>query len=165
MSNLGRMSENTNKKSYNIIFNSQNKISSGASLSNCTFGMDWSVIPEDQYKVHFTFVTKIMNLSSTDIGCININLGSSTVFQASNKVSAVPINFLGISKPYLISTTSYLLSEDNTNPPIYIHSRPSENFVNIVINGSDNTTLFTPTTGSMVDWILHLRLVPIGFSE
>ena len=162
MSNLGKMSENTNKKSYNIIFNSQNKISSVTSLSNCTFGMDWSVIPEDQYKVHFTFVTKVMNLSTTDMGIINVNLGSTTVFQASNKTSAITTNFLGISKPYIISTTSYLLSEDNTNPPIYIHSRPSDTFVNIIINGADNSTLFAPTTGSMVDWVLHMQLVPVG---
>jgi len=155
----------SNKKSYNIIFNSQNKISNITSLSNCTFGFDWSVIPEDQYKVHFTFVTKVMNLSTTDLGIINVNLGSTTVFQASNKTSAITTNFLGISKPYIISTTSYLLSEDNTNPPIYIHSRPSDTFVNIIINGADNVTLFTPTTGSMVDWVLHMRLVPLGFSE
>lgn len=160
MSNLGN-----NKKSYNIVFNSQNKISSTTSLSNCTFGMDWSVIPHDQYEVHFTFVSKVMNLSTTDIALININLGSSTVFQASNKISAVPINFLGIAKPYLISTTSYLLAEDNTNPPIYIHNCPTDNFVNIVINASDNTTLYAPTTGSMTDWVLHMRLIPFGICE
>lgn len=155
----------SNKKSYNIVFNSQNKISTITSLSNCTFGFDWSVIPEDQYKVHFTFVTKVMNLSTTDIGIINVNLGSSTVFQASNRIGAIPLNFLGISKPYIVSTTSYLLSEDNTNPPIYIHNRPRDNFVNIVINSADNTTLFAPTTGSMVDWVLHMRLVPFGVPE
>lgn len=165
MSNLGRMSENTNKKSYNIIFNSQNKISSASSLSNCTFGMDWSVIPEDSYEIHFTFVTKVMNLSTTDIALININLGSSTVFQASNRISASTTNFLGISKPYVISTTSYLLAEDNTNPPIYINTRPSDPFVNIIINSADNTTLYAPTTGSMLDWVLHMRLVPYGTCE
>jgi len=150
----------SNKKSYNIIFNSQNKISNTTSLSHCTFGFDWSVIPEDCYEVHFAFVTKLMNLTTTDLGIINVNLGSSTVFQASSKTSAITTNFLGIAKPYVASSTAFLLSEDNTNPPIYINSRPSDSFVQIIINGPDNSTLFTPTTGSMVDWVLHMRLVP-----
>jgi len=152
----------SNKKSYNIIFNSQNKISNITSLSNCTFGFDWSLIPDDCYQVHFTFVTKLMNLSTADLGIINVNLGSSTVFQASNKTTAITTNFLGIAKPYVASTTAYLLAEDNTNPPIYINHRPTDSFVNIIINGSDNSTLFAPTTGSMVDWVLHMQLVPVG---
>jgi len=145
------------KKSYTVVLNSTNKISSGASLSDCRFGMNWGILPDGEYDVHFTFISKVMNLSTTDIACINVNLGSSNVFQAGANTSANTLNFLGIAKPYLISTTAYLLSEDNTNPPIFLNGRPRDNFIDVIINANDNITLFAPTTGSMLDWVLQLH--------
>lgn len=147
------------KKSYSVVLNSTNKISSGVSLSECRFGMNWGILPEGEYEVHFTFISKVMNLSTTDIACINVNLGSSNVFQAGANTNANTLNFIGIAKPYLISTTSYLLSEDNTNPPIYLNGRPRDNFIDVAIEANDNITAFAPTTGSMVDWVLQLQFI------
>jgi hypothetical protein len=149
------------KKSYSVVLNSTNKISSGASLSDCRFGMNWGILPEGEYEVHFTFISKVMNLSTTDIACINVNLGSSNVFQAGANTSANTLNFIGIAKPYLVSTTAYLLSEDNTNPPIFLNGRPRDNFIDVHIKLNDNVTLFAPTTGSMVDWILQLYFTQV----
>lgn len=147
------------KKSYSVILNSTNKISSGATLSECRFGMNWGILPEGEYEVHFTFISKVMNLSTTDIACINVNLGSSNVYQAGANTSASTLNFIGIAKPYLIGTSSYLLSEDNTNPPIYLNGRPRDNFIDVHIEANDNITNFAPTTGSMADWILQLQFI------
>jgi hypothetical protein len=147
------------KKSYNVVLNSTNKISSGASLSECKFGFDWSVMQDGEYDVHFTFISKVMNLSTNDVACINVNLGSQNVFQATSNVSASTTNFLGIAKPYLVSTTSYLLSEDNTNPSISLNGRPRDNHIDVRINNNDNITLFAPTTGSMADWVLQLQFI------
>ena len=149
------------KKSYSVVLNSTNKISSGASLSDCRFGMNWGILPDGEYEVHFTFISKVMNLSTTDIACINVNLGSSNVFQAGANTSANTLNFIGIAKPYLVSTTAYLLSEDNTNPPIFLNGRPRDNFIDVHIKLNDNVTLFAPTTGSMVDWILQLYFTQV----
>jgi hypothetical protein len=145
------------KKSYSVVLNSTNKISSGASLSECRFGMNWGILPDGEYEVHFTFISKVMNLSTTDIACINVNLGSSNVFQAGANTSANTLNFLGIAKPYLISTTAYLLSEDNTNPPIFLNARPRDNYIEVIINANDNITAFAPTVGAMLDWVLQLQ--------
>jgi hypothetical protein len=145
------------KKSYTVVLNSTNKISSGASLSDCRFGMNWGILPDGEYDVHFTFISKVMNLSSTDIACINVNLGSSNVFQAGANTSANTLNFLGIAKPYLVSTTSYLLSEDNTNPPVFLNARPRDNYIDVIINANDNITAFAPTVGAMLDWVLQLH--------
>ena len=149
------------KKSYNVVLNSTSKISSGASLSDCRFGMDWSIIPDGEYQVHFTFISKVMNLSTSDIACINVNLGGSTVFQASSNVSAIPVNFLGVAKPYIISTTAYLLAEDSTNPPLFLINRPHDNFIDVRINTNDNITLYAPSTGSMADWVLQLQFIKL----
>ena len=147
------------KKSYTIVLNSTNKISSGASLSECRYGIDWSILPDAEYQVHFTFISKVMNLSTTDIACINVNLGSSNVFQAGSSTSASTNNFIGIAKPYLISTTSYLLAEDNTNPPVYLNGRPRDNFIDVHIETNDNVTNFAPTTGAMADYVLQLQFI------
>ena len=45
-----------NKKSYNVVLNSQQNISSNTN-SSVEFGFDWSTIPKGSYNVHFTFVT------------------------------------------------------------------------------------------------------------
>jgi hypothetical protein len=147
------------KKSYSVVLNSTNKISSGASLSDCRFGMNWGIMPEGEYEVHFTFISKVMNLSSTDIACINVNLGSSNVFQAGTNTNANTVNFIGIAKPYVVSTTSYLLSEDNTNPPIFLNGRPRDNYIDVFINANDNITAFTPSVGAMLDWVLQLQFI------
>lgn len=145
------------KKSYNVVLNSTNKISSGASLSDCRFGMNWGILPDGEYEVHFTFISKVMNLSTTDIACINVNLGSSNVFQAGANTSANTVNFLGVAKPYLVSTTAFLLAEDSTNPPLFLNGRPRDNFIDVHIKANDNITLYAPTTGSMADWVLQLQ--------
>lgn len=147
------------KKSYNVVLNSTNKISSGASLSDCRFGMNWGILPEGEYEVHFTFISKVMNLSTTDIACINVNLGSSNVFQAGANTSANTLNFIGIAKPYLVSTTAFLLAEDNTNPLIFLNGRPRDNYIDVIINANDNVTLYAPTTGAMLDWVLQLQFI------
>ena len=147
------------KKSYNVVLNSTNKISSGASLSDCRFGMNWGILPEGEYEVHFTFISKVMNLSSTDIACINVNLGSSNVFQAGANTNANTVNFIGIAKPYIVSATSYLLSEDNTNPPIFLNGRPRDNYIDVIINANDNITAFAPSLGAMLDWVLQLQFI------
>jgi hypothetical protein len=147
------------KKSYTVVLNSTNKISSGASLSDCRFGMNWGILPDGEYEVHFTFISKVMNLSTTDIACINVNLGSSNVFQAGANTSANTLNFIGIAKPYLISTTAYLLSEEDTNPPVFLNARPRDNYIDVHIKLNDNVTLFAPTTGSMLDWVLQLQFI------
>ena len=147
------------KKSYNVVLNSTSKISAGASLADCRFGMNWGILPDGEYEVHFTFISKVMNLSTTDIACINVNLGSSNVFQAGSNTSANTINFIGVAKPYLVGTTSYLLSEDSTNPPLFLNCRPGDNYIDVRINANDNITAFTPTTGSMADWVLQLQFI------
>lgn len=147
------------KKSYNVVLNSTNKISAGASLADCRFGMNWGILPDGEYEVHFTFISKVMNLSTTDIACINVNLGSSNVFQAGSNTSANTINFIGVAKPYLVNTSAYLLSEDITNPPLFLNGRPRDNYIDVLINANDNITAFTPTTGSMADWVLQLQFI------
>lgn len=149
------------KKSYNVILNSTNKISTGSSLSDCTYGFDWTLLPLGNYYVRFTFISKLMNLSVTDMACINVNLSSQNVFQASNRVAGLTTNFIGIAKANIISTTSYLLSEEQTNIYLYLNARPSNALINVIINNNDNTTLFTPDVGAMVDYILQLQFIEV----
>jgi hypothetical protein len=45
------------------------------------------------------------------------------------------------------------------NPPLSLNGRPHDNHIDVRINANDNVTLFTPTTGSMVDWVLQLQFI------
>ena len=149
-------------KSYNIVLNSAKNYSVGASQASVTYAIDCHFLEPGQYEVHFTFVSNVLNVTGSDVGNIFINFGGNQQsFHAFNTTTASSINYLGITKPYIIGTSSFLLAEDNTNPPIFLNGRPTNNLFTVEVYQNDFTTLFTPATGSFPDYVLHLKFYKI----
>lgn len=147
-------------KSYNIILNSTNGTQLNGSNNEIQYNFDWSILEDKHYNVHFSFVSEVADLNGSKIALVEINLGSNNTFILNNNTVANTTNIIGFVKPYILGSNSFLLSEDNTNPPTYIYNRPYNNIFTIRFIDNDGV-LFTPNLGSFPSYILHLRFVPV----
>ena len=148
---------------YNIVLNSNNATVSG---SDYLFSFDWSVIPDGNYLVHFSFNTATVNtVANPQIAMIFTTvLSGSNTFVATNqagRAAAQSSNFLGVAYPYIVSTTSTLHAEDSTNPPIFLNSRPRTNQFSVCVLTNDSAPTAYP---SLPEWVLTLQLRPLNHS-
>ena len=148
----------TKKRIYNFCLNSN--FGGATPVTSSTFFIDWSVLPEGEYKVSFTFTSSIASadLGNTTNAVIYLDLGqaSSSIIEPSAALSANTYRggFLGCLRQssYGTGTTTlsdyitFLYADTNTNPPVYILTRPRNNSVSVDIHtGSTTTTTnFTP---------------------
>ena len=140
------------KRIYNFCLNSN--FGGNTPITSSTFFVDWSVLPEGEYKVSFTFTSA---LAGTDIvittnAVVYLDLGqaSTSIIESSaaNTGNVYRSGFLGCLRPtgYQVGTTTptdyltYLYADTNTNPPVYILSRPTNNHVSVDIHTSSTTT-------------------------
>ena len=142
----------TKNRIYNFCLNSN--FGGNTPATSSTFFVDWSVLPEGEYKVSFTFTSAIAgtDLGNTTNAVIYLDLGqaSTSIIEPSAALSANTYRggFLGCLRQtsYTTGTTSatdfitYLYADTNTNPPIYILTRPRNNSVSVDIHTSATTT-------------------------
>lgn len=150
-------------ESYNVIISTANYVSSNGTFNSMNYAIDWDFLPDQPYNVHFSYLGGVNNLTATgnDIANLFINFGCpNKTFLAGNTVSAINSTFLGVIKPYVLGATSFLLAEDNTNPPIYISTRPSNNLFTVDIRDNLNA-LFFPTTGTLAPYKIVLKFIPV----
>ena len=130
-------------KSYNVLLNSNacNSQTVANSNDNKGYTVDWSAImPQGEYNLTFNFMAEVNNV---DLGPLNTPLIFATFMPSSGNYQTHPLNtahssrVLGYLKPYNTTATSYYTADVNTNPSIYLKSRPSLN--NFVINILDNS--------------------------
>lgn len=139
------------KRTYNIVFNSN--FGTGAPTVSTKFYVDWSIIPEGEYKVTFTFtsVATAPDLDNTANACLYLDLGQSNT----SVIEASPTNityalvaqrsqFLGCLRPTEITILNdyitYLYADTNTNPPVYLFCRPKNSYVSVDIHTSSVST-------------------------
>jgi len=147
--------------SYSVIISTNNYVSSNATFNSLNYAIDWSFLPHQPYNVHFSYLGGVNNLTGANIANLHINLGTNTkTFLAGNKNTFLNSDFIGVLKPYVLGTNSFLLAEDNTNPPIFISDRPSNNDFTVNILNNDGT-LFTPATGNLSEYKLTLKFIPV----
>ena len=146
------MSQITKKRIYNFCLNSN--FGGNTPTTSSSFFVDWSVMPEGEYKVSFTFTSAITatDLGSTVNAVLYLDLGqaSTSIIEASSALSANTYRggFLGCLRQtsYTIGTTAatdfitFLYADTNTNPPVYILTRPRNNSVSVDIHTSSTTT-------------------------
>ena len=140
------------KRIYNFCLNSN--FGGNTPVTSSTFNVDWAVLPEGEYKVSFTFTSAI---AGTDIGnttnaVLYLDLGqsSTSIIEASAALNGNVYRggFLGCLRPtsYTTGTTAatdfitFLYADTNTNPPVYILSRPRNNQVSVDIHTGSTTT-------------------------
>jgi len=153
---------------YTFVFNSNFGTKTNALTANeVTYVIDWSIIPDQPYKVHMCYMGEVNNLDGSKIAQVQANFGTTTnVYQAidtTRRIGAYQSQFLGFIEMYLLGTNSFLHAEDGTNSPIQINGRPRDDTFTIQILDNNNpAALFTPTSGNLGDYILTLKFIPVG---
>ena len=142
------MSQITKKRIYNFCLNSN--FGGNSPITSSTFFVDWSVMPEGEYKVSFTFTSAVTatDLGNTANAVIYLDLGqaSTSIIESSAALSSNTYRggFLGCLRQtsYTITTeyVTSLYADTVTNPPVYILTRPRNNNVSVDIHTSSTTT-------------------------
>lgn len=145
--------DNDKKKSYIIYLNSAN--GTGANNSLKSYRFDWTTIPDQKYKLDFTFLSSAVNNSTfTDLIYIDLSLGCNTnAYDAKSTVNnALMSTNIGYILPSSMSTSSYYYANENSNPSIFLDTRPAnQNFqVNLITQYA-----------TFPAYILTLKLTPI----
>ena len=125
------------KKSFKVIFNSNNKVA-GSTNTNANYYIDWSAILKDnqEYTMTWSYEGQANTFTAaTKIATVNINLFSN-IFIASGTFINGAINSQNIG--VLIPNQGGLYGDKNFNTPIHFNSRPNNNNVNIQILNNDN---------------------------
>ena len=148
------MNQITKKRIYNFCLNSN--FGGATPATSSTFFVDWSVLPEGEYKVSFTFTSTIASadLGNTTNAVIYLDLGqaSTSIIESSAALANNTYRggFLGCLRQTSYSVTTdfitYLYADTTTNPPVYILTRPRNNSVSVDIHTSSvsTTTNFSP---------------------
>lgn len=152
-------------ESFNLIVNSLNNISVGSPLTSLSFYFDWSQIPNIPYNVHMTYIGELNDLSTgAELAMVYINLGCKPSVYECKQYNACSSEFIGFLRPERYVSASFLYAEDTTNPPIYISGRPTNNnFTVEILNNSG--TAYTPTTGTLSEYVINLKFVPAFQNE
>lgn len=142
-------------RTYNFCLNSN--FGGATPETSSKFFVDWSVLPEGEYKVSFAFTSSVAStdllITTNAILYLDLGQGSSSMIESSPSSSTLTNvgfrgSFLGCLRPQnvTIGTTTptdyitFLYADLNTNPPIYIFSRPRNNSVSVDIHTSSTTT-------------------------
>ena len=135
-------------RTYNFCLNSN--FGGATPATSSTFFIDWSVLPEGEYKVSFTFTSAITttDLGSTANAVLYLDLGqaSTSIIESSSALSNNTYRggFLGCLRQTSYANAAdfvtYLYADTNTNPPVYIFTRPRNNNVSVDIHTSSTTT-------------------------
>ena len=135
-------------RTYNFVLNSN--FGGATPETSSTFFVDWSVLPEGEYKVSFAFTSMVTaaDLGSTANAVIYLDLGqaSTSIIEASAALASNTYRggFLGFLRQTGYSITgdyvTFLYAHIITNPPVYIFTRPRNNNVSVDIHTSSTTT-------------------------
>ena len=142
----------TKNRIYNFCLNSN--FGGATPATSSTFFVDWSVLPQGEYKVSFTFTSEATatDLTAVSNAVLYLDLGqaSTSIIESSVALSgnAYKGGFLGCLRPAGFTTggttatdyITFLYADTNTNPPVYILSRPRNNSVSVDIHTGSTTT-------------------------
>ena len=142
-------------RTYNFCLNSN--FGTGPPTSSTKFFIDWSVLPEGEYKVSFTFTSSVTgtDLSDSTNACLYLDIGqgsTSTIESSGTDSTYANVgqrgSFLGCLRQTSFATgttaavdyITYLYADTINNPPVYLFSRPRNNNVSVDIHTSSTTT-------------------------
>lgn len=154
--------ESNTDETYTVILNSN--LSTGT-INDAVFNFDWSVLPDRNYMLHYSYNTANMSLATGKVCLISSDLFStSNTFIASavnGRTTAQSSNILGVAYPYIYGAVSALHAEDGTAPPMYLNTRPTLNQFTIQIKTADATPADYPALSA---WVLILHFIPVDKS-
>jgi len=145
----------TKNRIYNIVLNSN--FGDGLPTASTKFYVDWTIMPQGEYKVSFSFTsvataTDILNVANAVI-YLDLGQSSTSIIEATPTSSTLTGlanrgQFLGCLRPTSftakdeVPATVFLTSlyaDINTNPPLYIYSRPNNTQVSVDIHTASTT--------------------------
>lgn len=134
-------------KTYKVVFNAD--LTGGASNSNQRFFYDWSKLEQGQYKCSFTWLSGLNGTPAFgNTPGIFIDLGQSNTYIATpitSRTTSWNPTFIGCLNQNVLTGTissSYLFADLDTNPPVYLQQRPTNNTMTVLIQN----LIAVPTT-------------------
>lgn len=126
---------------------------------NITYAIDWTFLPKDKsFLVSFHFTSNRTNFNTTPANdrqfLVNANLGQSNNYTGNAILDKMQNNIIGGLKLYRASSRTAVGSHTDTaykaniknNRPIYLNTRPTDNFLTIsissIIDGDANLSAF-----------------------
>lgn len=150
---------NDGKETYTVVLNSN--LSTGTP-TDAQFNFDWSVLPDRNYIVHYSYNSSNMNIATGKVCLISSDIFSnSNIYFATGqggRTASQSTNILGVAYPYIYGAVSALHADDSTAPPIYLNGRPTMNQFTIHIKTADATPVSYP---NLAEWVLILRFEPV----
>lgn len=147
------------KETYNIVLNSN--LATGTP-TDALFNFDWSVLPDRDYIVHYSYNSSNMNIATGKVCLISSDIfsNSNTYFATGQggRTASQSSNILGIAYPYIYGAVSALHADDSTAPPIFLNGRPTMNQFAIQIKTADATPVSYP---NLLEWVLILQFEPV----
>lgn len=146
-------------ETYTVVLNSN--LSTGTA-TDAQFNFDWTVLPDRNYLVHYSFNSSNMNIASGKVCLISSDLFSHTntyiAGAQTGRTVAQTSNILGVAYPYIYGATTALHADDSTCPPTYINTRPTANQFSVHIKTADATPVSYP---NLTEWVLILNFTPV----
>ena len=118
----------------------------GSTNASLSYYVNWdAIMPQGAYKMTWSYNSDVNAYPPTDIYVMGLalSLGANSCYSV-NKFSTNSTTFIGFTQIIPFGTSSYMFANQNTNPPIYLPQRPSQNTVLVQhCNGIDTTSSFS----------------------
>ena len=161
------MRANKNKSFYTITLNSITAYQSpsGVNQNNLKiYNINWdTIMPDCPYEVHFTFMCENNQTLLTTIPMVYCDFGNTNVYEPDStggRTIAASSQYMGILKAQGVAAAFFYFSEDETNMPIYLNSRPRNNVFSVRILNNDGTPFVTSTGGNLASYIMTINFYP-----
>ena len=121
-------------KCYTLSFDSDNGT---GPVGQSSFNVDWTFLPLNKaFKVTFSYMSQSDGaILGADVMTLVMNLGQSNNFNCNGSRQSTP--YLGnfkIGRSSAPDNHGYYYADVNSNPPIYLEQRPSQNAIVVQIN-------------------------------
>jgi hypothetical protein len=157
-------------KTYTFVFSSAlGQLANPATNNIVTYNIDWGVMPDQPYWIYFTYLGEVNTIDALTLPMVYMDiLQSSNVYETMtlslggfSRTAAVKTNYLGTLKYKSVGVNSFLYSDKDTNPPIYMATRPMNNQPRIeIVNNNNPQTPYVPSANDLGQYVLTLTFIP-----
>jgi hypothetical protein len=142
------------KQSYNIVLESS---SGSGNLNNKQFYVDWGRLPDGCYKVSFVMNCAVGTTVNTYVANVFCDLGqNNSTIMATTNLSTPRTGFLGLLQWSGTGANYNLYAGTNTNVPIYISQKPSNNLFYVEIHQNTDPYFTNVPNAVLGAWTLVL---------
>lgn len=133
-------------KCYNIAIDSNYPYINSGNLTSQSYYINWAgVMPQGSYKMTWSFMcSSLATYTNAQLAGLALNIGGNDYFSTKQISYANTTSFCGFLPTQDIGIIHYFLTNQQTNPPIYLKSRPNENILQVnICNGVDTNSLYS----------------------